>query len=103
MVLPSALDAGDDLVVQVDVRDRAFVPVDGAEVEVRLTTPAGLTSPLAVRTTGQGRASAIGVVTAPGLYRVQVDARRNGSSLGTLPTLCTRVLPRRTARDERVL
>ncbi|MEQ1869581.1 MAG: glutamine amidotransferase [Vicinamibacterales bacterium] len=83
LTLPASVDAGDDIVVQVEARDRSFVPVEGADVEVRMTSPSGVTAPLAVRTGDHGRASATGTVAVPGLYRLQAEARKNGVSLGT--------------------
>lgn len=80
--IPASIDAGDELVVQMQARDREFALVDAADFEVRVTTPAGQTSVLAIRPSGRGEATAFGEVAVPGLYRVQTEARRHGTSLG---------------------
>ncbi len=82
LVVPPALQAGDSLTVSIDIRDRSFAPVDGAEVEVRVTSPTGATTAMVSRPDGVGQAVASGALGGPGLYHVQAEARKAGVSFG---------------------
>lgn len=75
-------EPGETVVVEADARDRAFLPLQGANVEGTLTVPGGQTKPVALRQ-GGGRYVGAVVPEAVGLYRVQVEARLEGVSVGS--------------------
>jgi hypothetical protein len=76
-------DPAAPLPIEIDVRDASFVPVAEAAVTARLTGPDGQPSTLTVRPSA-GRYVAAPVPMSPGLHRLEVDARRGGTSLGTI-------------------
>ncbi len=80
--LPHDLDAGDPVAIELEVRDRTFAPVDGTDVDIRLTSPTGTTAQLTARPAGAGRAIAIGTLGGPGLYHVEAEAQHRGTMLG---------------------
>jgi hypothetical protein len=73
------IDAGDTLTIDAEVRDATFAPVGDGSVESQLTGPDGVARPLALRRSSgaTGRYVADVRVDQTGLYRVQVDARRD--------------------------
>lgn len=82
LTLTQTVDAGDALTAEIETRDRAFQPVDDVALDAILTTPGGATAPVPVRPAGAGRFVAAFSADAAGLYRLQVEARRGGSSIG---------------------
>jgi uncharacterized membrane protein len=81
--LPENVSVGDDLSVEMDVRDGAFAPVGDAVVEATVTTPGGDTRPLKLRRMASaGRYAADLPLDEPGLYRVNAEAQRLNVQLG---------------------
>jgi uncharacterized membrane protein len=81
--VPSEIEPGDPMAVEVEVRDQAFAPVADATVAATITAPGGEVRPLPLRTGGKGRFSAAATLESSGLYRVHADARRGTTALGT--------------------
>jgi len=81
--LPENPAAGDDVSVEVDVRDAAFVPVADAVVEATVTSPGGEARPLKLRRMAAvGRYAADLHLDEAGLYRVSADAHGPNAPLG---------------------
>ncbi len=83
-LVPEAAEPGDALSIGVDVRDAAFTAVPNAQVTATLTAPGE--QPASVTLTRESDRGAR-FVTAfrperPGLYRIRVEARRDGTALG---------------------
>jgi uncharacterized membrane protein len=78
-------EPGDAIEVAVDVRDRAFAPVPDASVEATLATTSGDQRPIALRhqAGGSGRFVATVQPDRAGLYRLQAEARRGSTALGS--------------------
>ena len=83
IAVPVDIEPGDSVPVELDVRDRAFVPVGDASIAATVTQPGGGTQPLPVRPGGKGRFAAAATPQPPGLYRIAVEAKRGAASLGT--------------------
>ncbi len=85
VTVPAAAEPGDAASIEIDARDAAFAPVPDAAVDATLTAPTGETAPLKLRHDDPAgpRFSAGFTPDRPGLYRVQAEAKRGGSSLGT--------------------
>jgi uncharacterized membrane protein len=82
LTLDDAVDIGEPSTAEFGVRDRTFLPVDAAALVVTLTAPGGSGSTLPVRSAGAGRYVAAFTAKVAGLYRIQVEARRNDALLG---------------------
>ncbi len=85
LAVPASAEPGDAVTIDVVARTRAFAPVAGASVDGTLTKPGGDTAPLTIRRAGEGHGEFSGVVRPdqPGLYRVQVEARRGTDRIGS--------------------
>jgi hypothetical protein len=89
VVEPSgSVSPGDTVQIRTMVRNAAFDPLPDADVDVRVTDPAGETRSMrAGRVSNEEGAFVAPVeVKAPGVYRVTADARRGGTSIGTPET-----------------
>jgi uncharacterized membrane protein len=84
ITVPEDAGIGDDVSIEVDVRDDAFAPVGDASVEAALTGPGGETRPIRLGRADRapGRYDATVRVDRPGMYRVGVDVQRGGALLG---------------------
>jgi uncharacterized membrane protein len=84
IAVPEDAGPGDDVSIETEVRDAAFVPVGDASVDATLTDPAGETRPITLgRLDGApGRYGAMARADRPGMYRVDVDAQRGAVSMG---------------------
>jgi uncharacterized membrane protein len=82
---PPDAEAGEARLIDVDVRDAVFAPVGDAVVDAHLTGPDGQARPLKIGRAGgaSGRYSADAFFDRDGLYRVNVEARRGQSPLGS--------------------
>ena len=85
LTLPDAPEPGDSVAVVLDVRNAAFEPVPDATVRATLTRPGGASEELTLkRDPGvSGRFAGGWQPSESGLYRVQAEAMRGQSSLGT--------------------
>ncbi len=81
---PENAGVGDDIPIDIDVRDAAFAPVGDASVDATLTAPGGETRSIAVRRPDRtsGRHGAVARADRPGLYRVDVSVRRGSAPAG---------------------
>ena len=75
---------GDAATFSVDVRDRDYAPVPGAQVQMRVTLPGGEVRDVraALADPRTGRYSGALRLEQPGVYRVAVEARRGTAVLG---------------------
>jgi uncharacterized membrane protein len=85
---PVASAVGDDVVIRAAVRDPAFTPMPDASVEVRVSGPDGRRQELSASLEGKdGSAGAMFAAkftpAQPGLYRVNVTARRGRADAGS--------------------
>lgn len=83
MTVTQGAAVGDAVIIDVDARDAVFAPALDAMVEASVTPPGRETRPLVVRASSTGLYTAGFQPDQPGLYRVAVEARRAGSSLGS--------------------
>jgi uncharacterized membrane protein len=83
VTVPEDAGIGDDVSIEVDVRDAVFAPVGDASVDATVTDPGGGTHPIKLGRPDRvpGRYATTVRVDRPGLYRVDVDARRGAASL----------------------
>jgi hypothetical protein len=83
--IPEAVESGEAVEISVDARDREFRGATGAEVSGTITGPAGDAQPLTFRSDGSTPGRVVATFRPPqnGLYRVEAEARREGSPLGT--------------------
>jgi len=84
ITLPGDAEPGTPLRVDLEARDKSFVPVADAVVEATLTAPGAGAIPLQLRTTGNGRFTAAVVPERAGLYRVHGEAKRGSTVLGSV-------------------
>ncbi len=84
VIVPDEVEPGDTVALQVDARTPAFEPASRAMLDAVLTTPRGDTRPLAFRSDASvgGRHTAALAVDQPGLYRLRVEAKQDGTLLG---------------------
>jgi uncharacterized membrane protein len=82
VTVPTELEPGDLVSVDVEVRDRAFVPVSDAVVEMALTAPGGEARFLPLRPGGKGHFVGGVVSEIAGLYRVHAEAKKGPTTLG---------------------
>ena len=81
---PDTTDAGDEALIDIDVRDAAFLPVGDGSVEAAVMTPGGDTRAIKLRRSGAtGHYLANVPMDQPGLYRVTVSAQRGSAPLGS--------------------
>ena len=82
LTVSADLEAGDSATLDLDVRDRSFVPAPQAAVAVTITPPGGEAKALPVRPVSAGRFAATYPIEANGLYRLHADARQGTAALG---------------------
>jgi uncharacterized membrane protein len=82
LTLPSEIEPGDAMTVELDARDRSFEPVADASVSATLTAPGGETRPLPMRPGGKGKFVAAETLDNAGLYHVHAAAKRGAAALG---------------------
>jgi hypothetical protein len=84
ITVPEDAGIGDDVSIEVDVRDAAFAPVGDASVDATVTGPDGETRSIKLRGPDRapGRYDATVRVDRPGMYRVDADVQRGAASLG---------------------
>ena len=87
----AAAGPGDEIPIRMAVRDSAFAPMPGAEVDVRVSGPDGRMETLrAARDMGDGEAPDLFVAafapSQPGLYRVSASVTRGGADAGSATT-----------------
>jgi uncharacterized membrane protein len=84
ITVPDDAGIGDDVSIEVDVRDAAFAPVGDATVGATVTGPGGESRPITLGRPDRapGRYDATVRVDRPGMYRVDADVRRGAASLG---------------------
>jgi hypothetical protein len=82
--VPDAPEPGDSIPIEVEARDGSYAPVSDAAVEATITSGGGTPQILKLRHADPagGRFAAAVNIDRPGLWRVQVDARRGSQSLG---------------------
>jgi uncharacterized membrane protein len=85
MTVTEAPQVGQPIDVHVDVRDARFEAVGDAAVSGSITSPGGEAQPLVFRREGDASqfAATLRSGSAPGLYRVQIEARRGTTSVGS--------------------
>jgi hypothetical protein len=88
LVPPTAGGPGDEVVLAAAVRDRAFMPLHDADVDVQVSGPDGrlhsLTASIDRREGADGSLYVARFTPeGPGVHRVNVTARRGGGALGT--------------------
>jgi uncharacterized membrane protein len=83
VTVPEDVGVGDDMSIEVDARDAAFAPVGDASVDATVTAPGGETRVIGLRPLDRGpaRYGATVRVDRPGMYRVDVDVQRGGTSM----------------------
>jgi hypothetical protein len=84
ITLPGDAEPGAPLLVDLEVRDRSFAPVTDAVVEATLTSPGAAAMPLQLRTVGNGHFTTSVVPERAGLYRVDAEAKRGSTVLGSV-------------------
>jgi hypothetical protein len=86
VILPTAAQPGEAVRVEIEARDAEYAPVGDAIVTATITAPGASPVPLAMRRDASSNASYVAPFTpaAPGLYRVQAEARRGARLLGTV-------------------
>jgi uncharacterized membrane protein len=82
LTLRAEIEPGDALAIELDVRDRSFLPVADATVEASIAAPGGATRPVPLRPGGKGRFAAAEMPQNAGLYRVHAEAKRGATVLG---------------------
>ena len=84
IAVPDAPEPGDTVSIDVEARDSAFEPLPDAAVDAAVTSPGAETRPLELRHAdgGGGRFTAPFHPDQPGLYRIEVNARRGTTPLG---------------------
>lgn len=85
-VLPDAAQPGDDALIAVDVRDKAFAPVADAVVTANVSGPDAAAQPLTFRrdTDRAGRVVATFRPETVGVYALHLQASRGGAPLGAV-------------------
>jgi hypothetical protein len=83
LTLPAEIEPGDSMTVELEARDRSFVPVADAGVAATLTPPGGESRSIPLRPDGKGKFVAAETLENTGLYRVHAEAKRGPASLGT--------------------
>jgi hypothetical protein len=85
IVVPDAPEPGDRVTIAVDARNAGFEPIADASVRASLTLPGGASQELALRRDAgvSGRSAAVWRPEQPGLYRIQAEAARGASRLGS--------------------
>ena len=87
---PAAAGAGEPVLLRITVRNAAFVPLQDAEVDVRVTSPDGRLEQLRAVPDPEhpagGHYLAHFQASRPGVYRVTTDAHREQARLGTAGT-----------------
>lgn len=81
--VPGNAVPGESVAIQLEARNREFIPVAEPAVEATVTTPGAEPRPLSLRVTGRGQSAATLVADVQGLYRVRADARQGTTLLGT--------------------
>lgn len=74
---------GDAVRLTGQVYDESLQPVDGASVEITLSSPDGKRYPLQMQGQGQGRYVLEAPALPPGRYDYEATAQKNGQTLGT--------------------
>jgi uncharacterized membrane protein len=82
VTVPTELEPGDPMSIDVEVRDRGFVPVSDAVVEMTLTAPGGEARSLPLRPGGKGHFVGGVLPELTGLYRVHSEAKKGTTPLG---------------------
>jgi uncharacterized membrane protein len=79
---------GEETTLRADVRDRAYIGVNDAQVSAQIIAPSGEEVELPLEWTGErdGEYSAPFTPTGDGVYRVRVLARAVGDTLASVPT-----------------
>jgi uncharacterized membrane protein len=85
ITLPDAPEPGDAISIDVDARDAAFAPVADASVDATVTAPGGGAQPIKLRHGDPSSGRFTGAIRPDraGLYRIQAEARRGSTALGT--------------------
>ena len=83
ITVPGNAMPGESIAIQLEARNREFVPVAEPTVEATVTTPGAEPKPLSLRASGRGQAAATIVADLPGLYRIRADARQGATLLGS--------------------
>lgn len=85
-IVPEAVEPGDTVALHVDARTAAFEPAPRATLDAVLTTPRGKARPLTFRPDASvgGRFTAALTADQPGLHRLRVEARQDGTPLGAM-------------------
>jgi hypothetical protein len=85
---PVDASPGDTVQIRTQVRNAAFDPQPDAAVDLRVTDPNGKTQTMRVERGGTDDGAFVAPirVDVPGVYRLTVDARRGGASLGSAET-----------------
>ena len=83
ITVPRNAVPGESIAIQLEARNKEFVPVADPAVEATVTTPGSEPKPLAMRASGRGQVAATLVADVPGLYRVRADARQGTTLLGS--------------------
>ena len=83
--VPDAVEPGDAMSVNIDVRDAAFAPVPDATIDATVTAPGAEPRPVALRRVDatSGRQTLAYRPEQAGLYHIRADARRGSTPLGT--------------------
>jgi hypothetical protein len=82
LTTPAEMEPGDTMALEVEVRDKGFVPVADATVVATLTAPGAEARALPLRPGGKGRFVAGATPESAGLYRVHAEAKRGTTALG---------------------
>jgi uncharacterized membrane protein len=84
VIVPAAVEPGDSFALQVDARTPAFEPASRATLDAVLTTPRGEVRALTFRSDASvdGRFTTALAVEQPGLHRLRVEAKQDGTFLG---------------------
>jgi len=85
ITVSDALEPGDSAAIEVDARDGSFAPVGDAAMTATITAPGGDATQLRLRRADAtpGRSTTAFSPGRAGLYRVQAEAKRGSTSLGT--------------------
>jgi uncharacterized membrane protein len=85
ITIPDGLEPGDTATIAIDARSDTFEPAADAAVRATLTAPGGAAEDLVLKRDGSvsGRFAASWRPEQPGLYRLQAEATRGRTKLGT--------------------
>jgi uncharacterized membrane protein len=85
ITVPDAPEPGDSISIDVDARDATYAAVPDASVDLTLTSPGGVATPIKLRhaDAAGGRFTAALRPEQAGLYRLHAEARRGSNPLGS--------------------